>query len=113
MIVLRQPLILCARLCIAIQNLSNDVNVISEGSPSRILKVRRISFGITIRPRSSTRRTMPVAPQGQFLRALSYIFSLFRRERPMCRSGFNLQGERHTGRSLQAFYKLRCQDQYL
>ena len=26
---------------------------------------------------------------------------------------FNLQGERHAGRSLQSFYKLRCQDQYL
>ena len=31
----------------------------------------------------------------------------------MCRSGFNLQGERHAGRSLQSFYKLRYQGQYL
>ena len=48
-------------LCIAQQNLSIGVNVVSKGSPSRILKVRRISLGITIRPRSSTRLTMPVA----------------------------------------------------
>ena len=31
--------------------------------------------------RASTRRTIPVAPQGHFLRALSYIFLLFRRGR--------------------------------
>ena len=34
---------------------------ISSGSPSRILKVLRISFGITILPNSSIRRTIPVA----------------------------------------------------
>ena len=34
---------------------------ISSGSPSRIRRVRRISLGITTRPRSSMRRTMPVA----------------------------------------------------
>ena len=43
------------------QNLSIGVNVVCEGSPSLILSVRLISFGITIRPRSSTRRTIPVA----------------------------------------------------
>ena len=48
-------------LCIAQQNLSIGVNVVYEGSPSRILRVLRISLGITIRPRSSTRRTIPVA----------------------------------------------------
>ena len=53
--------ILCARLCIAIQNLSIGVNVVCEGSPSRILRVLLISLGITIRPRSSTLLTMPVA----------------------------------------------------
>ena len=37
------------------------VNIISNGSPSRIRMVRRISFGITTRPRSSMRRTIPVA----------------------------------------------------
>ena len=36
-------------------------NVINNGSPSRIRMVRRISFGMTTRPRSSMRRTMPVA----------------------------------------------------
>ena len=52
---------LSIKLCIAKQNLSSGVNVVSKGSPSRIFKVRRISLGITIRPRSSTRLTIPVA----------------------------------------------------
>ena len=43
------------------ENRSNRVRVISDGSPSRIRRVLRISFGMTILPRSSTRRTMPVA----------------------------------------------------
>lgn len=38
-----------------------DVHVIIDGSPSRILSVRRISLGITTRPSSSILRTMPVA----------------------------------------------------
>lgn len=46
---------------IAKQNLSHRVNVICDGSPSRIRRVRRISFGMTILPRSSTLRTIPVA----------------------------------------------------
>ena len=37
------------------------VNAVSSGSPSRILIVLRISLGITTRPRSSMRRTIPVA----------------------------------------------------
>ena len=53
--------ILCDKLCIAQQNRSIGVNVVYEGSPSLILRVLLISFGITIRPRSSTRRTIPVA----------------------------------------------------
>ena len=36
-------------------------NVINNGSPSRIRMVRRISLGMTTRPRSSIRRTIPVA----------------------------------------------------
>ena len=48
-------------LCIAQQKRSIGVNVVSEGSPSLILRVLLISFGITIRPRSSTRLTIPVA----------------------------------------------------
>ena len=43
------------------QYFSHRVNDVCNGSPSRIRKVRRISFGMTIRPRSSTRRTIPVA----------------------------------------------------
>ena len=45
----------------AIQNFSHCVHVINDGSPSRIRSVRRISLGMTTRPRSSMRRTMPVA----------------------------------------------------
>ena len=37
------------------------VNIISSGSPSRIRMVLRISLGMTTRPRSSMRRTIPVA----------------------------------------------------
>ena len=48
-------------LCIAQQNLSIGVNVVSEGSPSRMRRVRRISFGITILPKSSDLLTIPVA----------------------------------------------------
>ena len=36
-------------------------NVINDGSLSRICRVRRISLGMTTRPRSSIRRTIPVA----------------------------------------------------
>jgi len=43
------------------QNLSHHANVICDGSPSRMRRVRRISLGITTRPRSSIRRTIPVA----------------------------------------------------
>ena len=43
------------------QYISHRVNDVSNGSPSRIRRVLRISLGMTIRPRSSTRRTMPVA----------------------------------------------------
>ena len=46
---------------IARQNFSHGDNVVSDGSPSRIRRVLLISFGMTILPRSSTRRTMPVA----------------------------------------------------
>jgi len=46
---------------IAKQNLSQLFHVISNGSPSRILSVRRISLGITTLPSSSIRRTIPVA----------------------------------------------------
>ena len=43
------------------QNFSHRVNDVSNGSPSRMRRVLLISFGMTILPRSSTRRTMPVA----------------------------------------------------
>ena len=46
---------------IALLNCSSDVNVVYEGSPSRMRRVRRISFGITILPKSSTLLTIPVA----------------------------------------------------
>lgn len=43
------------------QNFSHGVNVVCDGSPSRMRRVRRISFGMTTRPRSSIRLTIPVA----------------------------------------------------
>ena len=43
------------------QNFSHRVNDVCNGSPSLIRRVLLISFGMTILPRSSTRRTMPVA----------------------------------------------------
>ena len=46
---------------IARQNLSPSFPVVTSGSPSRIRILRRISLGITTRPRSSMRRTIPVA----------------------------------------------------
>ena len=49
------------RSSMAKQNLSHRANVICDGSPSRIRSVRRISLGMTTRPRSSMRRTIPVA----------------------------------------------------
>ena len=49
------------RFSMAKQNLSQRANVICDGSPSRIRMVRRISLGMTTRPRSSIRRTIPVA----------------------------------------------------
>lgn len=45
----------------AMQNRSIRVNAFRDGSPSRILSVRLISLGITTRPNSSIRLTMPVA----------------------------------------------------
>ena len=52
---------LLAKSPIAKQNLSHRANVICDGSPSRMRMVRRISFGITTRPRSSILLTIPVA----------------------------------------------------
>lgn len=43
------------------QYFSHRVNDVCNGSPSRMRRVLLISFGMTILPRSSTRRTMPVA----------------------------------------------------
>ena len=66
-----QPLFLCSFLQFspilldksirAYKNRATGVNVVSVGSPSRILIVRRISLGMTTLPRSSMRRTIPVA----------------------------------------------------
>ena len=51
----------CSSIFVAHKYLSSTLNVFSSGSPSRMRKVRRISFGMTILPRSSTRLTIPVA----------------------------------------------------
>ena len=45
----------------AAQKRSHGYNVFNKGSPSRMRMVRRISLGMTTRPRSSMRLTMPVA----------------------------------------------------
>ena len=50
-----------AKSSIAKQNVSHRVNAVCNGSPSRIRSVRRISLGITTRPRSSILLTIPVA----------------------------------------------------
>ena len=50
-----------AKSSIAKQKVSHCVNAVCNGSPSRMRRVRRISLGMTTRPRSSIRRTMPVA----------------------------------------------------
>ena len=52
---------LSTTLCIAQQNFSSSVNELSSGSPSLILIVLLICFGITIWPKSSILRTIPVA----------------------------------------------------
>ena len=56
-----REIVLLSRFPTAQANLSFNVNDVNSGSPSRILRVLLISFGMTILPRSSTRRTMPVA----------------------------------------------------
>ena len=60
---LHSSVLLCfsTTLCTAQQNLHSGVNVVSRGSPSLILRVLRISLGITILPKSSTLLTIPVA----------------------------------------------------
>ena len=65
--------LLPASSCIPEQNAKSCVNVISEGSPILIRSVRRISFGMTIRPRSSILLTIPVA----FILCLLFMVSLF------------------------------------
>ena len=51
----------CSSIFIAHKYLSVTVNVFSSGSPSLMRRVLLISFGMTILPRSSTLRTIPVA----------------------------------------------------
>ena len=57
------------------QNLSNGVNDVREGSPSRILIVLLISLGMTTRPRSRIFFVISVAVFDKtFGPAYSYIF---------------------------------------
>ena len=55
-----QPILL-AKCNIAKLYFCHFFNVICDGSPSRIRRVLLISLGMTTRPRSSMRRTIPVA----------------------------------------------------
>lgn len=59
------------------QKSSHHVNFICEGSPSRIRIVRRISFGMTTRPRSSILRTIPVA----FISCFSFVIRYYKLDR--------------------------------
>ena len=59
------------------QNLSNGVNVVCDGTPSRIRRVRRISLGITTLPKSSIRLTIPVAFIYTFLLNLQIVLLVF------------------------------------
>ena len=63
--------------------MSIGVNVVSDGSPSLIRRVRLISLGMTMRPRSSTRLTMPVA----FI-YLSPLQMLQAPKAPLCKGGW-------------------------
>jgi len=65
------------RSLIAKQNFSHAFPVICDGSPSRILSVLRISFGITTLPSSSILRTMPVARNTSSLLESAVKFSRF------------------------------------
>ena len=69
-------LYLSTTLCIATQNRSIGVNVVSRGSPSRIRMVLLISFGITTLPKSSILRTIPVAFIYTFLLELQIVLLL-------------------------------------
>ena len=94
-------------LCIAQQNLSIGVNVVSEESPSRMRRVLLISLGMTILPKSSTRRTMPVAfiflsPLKTFRRG-GVSPTAGRENRPL-----HFRRDARGRVSLQSFYKLRC-----
>ena len=66
-------LYLSTTLCIATQNRSIGVNVVSRGSPSRILKVLRISLGLTTLPKSSILLTIPLAVPKIVRRACSSL----------------------------------------
>ena len=51
----------CSSNCPSLSRTLHHVNIISDGSPSRMRMVRLISLGMTTLPRSSIRLTMPVA----------------------------------------------------
>ena len=67
-------------LCIS-QNVLFFVNNFSLKIARKHSIYKGLSYFCVIITRASTLLTMPVAPQGHFLRALSYIFLLFRRGR--------------------------------
>ena len=73
---LHSSVTLFTTLCIAQQNLSIGVNVVREGSPSRMRIVLLISFGITTLPKSSILLTIPVAFIYTFLLNLQIVLLL-------------------------------------
>ena len=104
--------VLLSRFPTAQANLSLAANVVNSGSPSRILRVLRISFGMTILPKSSTRRTMPVA--FIFLPLLVVISQWYcLQENPDYAAGFriwNVSAPKDTFRKPKTpRYKTQCQ----
>lgn len=79
-----------------------SANVIYDGSPSRILIVRRISFGITILPKSSILRTIPVA----FIYLPPRLFSVMQ---IYCQDYFRHFSQKYTQKQIHHF-TLKCLD---
>ena len=91
------------------QNRSHRFNVICDGSPSRIRIVRRISLGITTRPRSSMRRTIPVAFMVFLLRSAAVPTAFLYRSFSIIRriwKGIQIPPLVFFGRTAQAHCKL-------
>ena len=98
--------VLLSRLPTAQANRSLSVNDVNSGSPSRIRRVLRISLGMTIRPRSSTRLTIPVAFISFPLLAVNSTVVLFAGKARLCGRFQDMERPRSKGKCLiPVFYK--------